>query len=63
MFVIETKQRSAAWKTSILMILALLAVGRGAAWLAAILTLHTYARPRPDVEGFRMFGFRLGRRG
>ena len=44
------------------MIVALLLIGRGAAWLAAILTLHTYVRPRPWVEGFRMFGFRLGRR-
>ena len=71
MFVIETKQSSAAWKTSILMIVALLAAssftsilfGRlwGLAWLILIFTLHTYVRPKPSADGFRLFGFRLGR--
>jgi len=62
MFVIETKQSSAAWKTSILMIVALLAAGRGLAWLILIFTLHSYVRPKPNADGFRVFGFRLGSR-
>jgi hypothetical protein len=72
MFVIDTKQTSrAAWKTSILMVFALLAAGSfisvlfgrvwGLAWLILIFTLHTYVRPKPSADGFRLFGFRLGR--
>jgi hypothetical protein len=56
----DEKRATVAWRAG-LMIIALLLVGRGAAWLAAILTLHTCSAPKPLVKGFRIFGFRLVR--
>jgi hypothetical protein len=61
MFVIETKGSVAAWKASMLMMAALVLMLRGLGPLAALLTLHTYVRPRAQADGFRLFGFRLGR--
>jgi hypothetical protein len=57
MFVIETEASNAARKMSVVMIIAL-AISGG---MASLLTLHTYVRPKPRVEGFRVFGFQLVR--
>jgi hypothetical protein len=56
MFVLETKGSAAARKMSIVMMLLFVFVLHG---LGALLTMHTYVRPKPAREGFRIFGFRL----
>jgi hypothetical protein len=59
MFVIETEESNAARKMSVVLIIATALT----ASFGVLLTLHTYVRPQPRVEGFRVFGFRLDRRG
>jgi hypothetical protein len=58
MFVIETERSNAARKMSVVMIIAAVVLKS----FGGLLTLHTFVRPKPRVEGFRLFGFRLGRR-
>jgi hypothetical protein len=50
MFVIETKQTSAASKMSVVMIIAAVVLKS----FGGLLTLHTFVRPKPRVEGFRV---------
>jgi hypothetical protein len=59
MFVLETKGSAAARKMSILMMVLCAVTGS----FGALFTLHTYVRPKPVREGFRIFGFQLANSG